>query len=102
MKKLVLAAAALTAFVYFLSCGKTTQGYIACSNAPVTNDSAALLSFARSNNITPTKDSSGLYYQIIDSGSGGRPFPASKVVVNYVGKFLTGKIFDSTGKQEQY
>jgi FKBP-type peptidyl-prolyl cis-trans isomerase FkpA len=102
MKKLILAFVAITAFMYFMSCGKSTQGYVSCTNMPVTSDSAAFLYFARSNNITAYKDVSGLYYQIIDTGSGGSPVGTSKIVVSYVGKFLTGNAFDSSGKQAQF
>lgn len=47
-------------------------------------------------NINATKHSSGLYYQIIRSGSGPRPTLASNVTVRYKGYLTSGNVFDQT------
>lgn len=39
---------------------------------------------------------SGLQYQVITAGSGQKPGPTDTVLVNYVGKLLNGKQFDSS------
>jgi len=39
---------------------------------------------------------SGLQYMVLRQGSGERPNPSSKVRVNYEGKLLDGKVFDSS------
>jgi FKBP-type peptidyl-prolyl cis-trans isomerase FklB len=39
---------------------------------------------------------SGLQYKIIKAGSGAKPGPDDKVTVNYEGKLLNGKVFDSS------
>ena len=96
MKKILLAVTLVGAFIYFISCGKTTPGYVSCTNAPVDNDSSALLTFARANMITPVRDTSGLYYQIITQGTGTTPDSNSRVYVTYTGTFMDGAIFDST------
>ena len=44
---------------------------------------------------------SGLQYKIIKKGTGPMPKPTDKVKVNYEGKFIDGKIFDSSAKQGQ-
>ncbi|MEO1023392.1 MAG: FKBP-type peptidyl-prolyl cis-trans isomerase [Bacteroidota bacterium] len=41
---------------------------------------------------------SGLQYKIIREGSGGSPKAEDKVRVNYEGRFLDGKVFDSSYK----
>lgn len=47
-------------------------------------------------NMTRTADS--LYYQIIQPGNGPTPAAGDTVVVNYVGRFLNGKVFDTSIK----
>jgi FKBP-type peptidyl-prolyl cis-trans isomerase FkpA len=41
-----------------------------------------------------TAHSSGLFYEIIDPGSGGMPTPNSKIFITYQGKLLDGTMFD--------
>ena len=43
---------------------------------------------------------SGLYYVITKPGTGSAPAPGDTVVVNYVGKFFNGKVFDTDIKAE--
>jgi FKBP-type peptidyl-prolyl cis-trans isomerase FkpA len=83
---------------YFISCNKSpaVAGYSACTDVPVASDSNALLAFAKSDTITPVKDTSGLYYQIINQGTGISPSDTSTVFVTYTGKLMNGTIFDST------
>lgn len=47
-------------------------------------------------NLTQTADS--LYYQITQPGSGPLPVAGDTVVVNYVGRFLNDKVFDTSIK----
>ncbi len=42
---------------------------------------------------------SGIYYQILKEGEGGHPEKQHFIEVNYRGKFLDGKIFDSNDKK---
>lgn len=39
---------------------------------------------------------SGLQYQVINSGNGAMPVSGDTVVINYTGKFIDGKVFDSS------
>ncbi|HEX6916103.1 MAG TPA: FKBP-type peptidyl-prolyl cis-trans isomerase [Chitinophagaceae bacterium] len=55
-----------------------------------------MLAFASTNGITATKHQSGLYYQILNPGSGVTPTLSSKVYVTYVGKHMDGTVFDQT------
>jgi FKBP-type peptidyl-prolyl cis-trans isomerase FkpA len=84
-------------FIVAASCGKASNsGGSPCSNIAPAADSSALLTFARSNGITPVKDTTGLYYQIITQGSGATPNGNSLLFVTYTGKRMDGVIFDST------
>ncbi|MBS1668102.1 MAG: FKBP-type peptidyl-prolyl cis-trans isomerase [Bacteroidetes bacterium] len=97
MKKILIAVTLLSCSIYFISCSKSsTPGYFSCTGTSAADDSTVLLAFAKSNNITPTADSSWLYYQIISQGTGTIPSAKSKITVNYVGKFMNGTNFDST------
>ncbi|MHB1923049.1 MAG: FKBP-type peptidyl-prolyl cis-trans isomerase [Chitinophagaceae bacterium] len=44
---------------------------------------------------------SGLQYQVLTEGTGPKPGPNDKVQVNYEGKLLNGKIFDSSIQRGQ-
>jgi FKBP-type peptidyl-prolyl cis-trans isomerase FkpA len=94
MKKLLLfVLSGIVVFSYF-SCGKNSPDNPACTNNPVAADSAALIKFS-GDSIPLTKDSTGLYYHIIDSGSDLKPVFSSNITVNYVGRLMTNVVFDS-------
>ena len=44
---------------------------------------------------------SGMQYRVIKEGTGATPSPTSSVTVNYEGKFIDGKIFDSSYERNQ-
>ena len=52
------------------------------------------------NNLKVTTTATGLNYVITTPGTGAKPTPGDTVVVNYTGKFLNGKVFDSSVKEE--
>lgn len=58
-------------------------------------DDRKLQEYFTANNITPQKTASGLYYVIDKAGSGPTPQRGEIVTVNYTGKTLDGKTFDS-------
>src|SRR5476649_606301 len=58
-------------------------------------DDAAIQAYIKTNNITATKDPSGIYYQVVTPGTGGYPTANSLVTMNYSGKLLNGTVFDS-------
>ncbi len=47
------------------------------------------------------KTASGMYYQVITSGTGATPVDGDQVTVHYTGKFSDGKEFDSSIKRGQ-
>jgi len=98
MKNFVLALIGIGLFFFIGSCAKSAEpGYITCTGPKPAQDSTALLAYASANGITPTLDTTGLYYEIIDSGAGVRPTLNSKIFVTFVGKLMTGFTFDSVG-----
>jgi len=69
----------------------------ACSKSSV-SEPDQMLAFAKKNNINYTKDPSGLWYEIINPGTGTKPRATSTVSASYIGTFMNEKIFDSTSK----
>jgi FKBP-type peptidyl-prolyl cis-trans isomerase FkpA len=59
----------------------------------------AVEKYLADNRITAKPTASGLYYIETVKGKGGHPAPTDIVKVNYTGKFLDGKVFDSSEGQ---
>ena len=94
--KTFLAFLLIGTIVLAISCAKTQSGNnTTCTNLDPSADSAALLKFAAANSFTPSKDLTGLYYQIVDSGTGAAPNLNSQIFVTYIGALMNGNIFDS-------
>ncbi|MDP9040599.1 MAG: FKBP-type peptidyl-prolyl cis-trans isomerase [Bacteroidota bacterium] len=94
MKKLFFIVVA-SSLICFFGCGKQVSDNVGCTNRPVFSDSSMLLKYAADSSIHATMDSTGLFYQIIDSGNTKKPVFSSTIVVNYVGRFMSGTLFDS-------
>ncbi|TKC13211.1 peptidylprolyl isomerase [Pedobacter polaris] len=59
-------------------------------------DDALILDFIAKNSIVAVKHSSGLYYQILNPGTGNEVTTSNTVTVNYQGKLLDGSEFDKS------
>ena len=94
MKKLLFVFV-FAGLISFFGCGKTVPDNPACTSKPVSADSAKLLKYAADSSIAVTRDSTGMYYQIIDSGNNNKPIFSSNMYVNYTGRLMNGAIFDS-------
>ena len=70
---------------------------IGCSKSSV-SEFDQMTSFAKKNNINYTIDPSGLWYEIINPGTGTKPRLTSTVSAAYIGTFMNERIFDSTSK----
>ena len=79
--------------VFFSGCAKKEMG---CTSVSPQAEETQITAYASANGITAVKHSSGLYYQVIEGGTGTRPTVDSTVEVSYVGKLLNGKIFDQS------
>lgn len=63
-------------------------------------DDALIVKFISDNKLTAIKHSSGVYYQILSSGSGTKTYTAStQVTAKYTGRLLDGTVFDQTTSQ---
>jgi FKBP-type peptidyl-prolyl cis-trans isomerase FkpA len=60
----------------------------------VAENDAKMQSYINANGITATKHASGMYYQIIEPGSGATPTINSTVKANYTGKYTNNTSFD--------
>lgn len=58
-------------------------------------DDQTIQEYLSKNNITAQKTASGIYYVISKPGSGATPQAGKTVKVNYTGKTMDGKVFDS-------
>lgn len=72
-------------------CVKNTA---ACTPNSPASEAPQIQAFATSNNINAVAHSSGLYYEIIDPGTGITPTINSKIVITYTGELLNGTVFD--------
>lgn len=75
-------------------CNKSS-GSTTCKATTPAEDDAAMQTFMTANGITGTKDASGMYYQVINEGTGNKPTLYSRVTVNYTGSLTNGTVFDS-------
>ncbi|MEP6514426.1 MAG: FKBP-type peptidyl-prolyl cis-trans isomerase [Parafilimonas sp.] len=66
-----------------------------CMPASPASEAPQLTDFCNTNGIAYTKDSNGIFYQIIDPGSGITPSLESEISVTYTSSFLNDYILDS-------
>lgn len=62
-------------------------------------DDEIINNYLTENNIDAVKHSSGLYYLIIEEGTGGHPDVNSKVYVKYKGYYTNDQVFTDTGSE---
>ncbi|MBK6826084.1 MAG: FKBP-type peptidyl-prolyl cis-trans isomerase [Chitinophagaceae bacterium] len=91
MRKILSLFTVISVAIALSGCVKNTS----CKAKTVDSEDAEMLSYASSIGMTPTRHSSGMYYQILNQGSGPAPTYSSVLYVRYTGKLLNGSIFDS-------
>lgn len=74
-------------------------GYNDTSVVAPANEVTMVEDYLSANSITATKHASGMYYQVVNAGSGGTPHLCSQVKVAYVGKLTNGTIFDQSSSR---
>ncbi len=72
-------------------CSKQDRG---CTTVEPKAEEPQILAYAKADSIQVTKHSSGIYYQIINPGTGAALSQNSNVSVTYKGELLNGTIFD--------
>ncbi|WP_421938234.1 FKBP-type peptidyl-prolyl cis-trans isomerase [Pedobacter sp.] len=81
----------------FAACKKSTNVDEYDPTPQFKADTAAIRTFITTNNIPALKDSYGIFYQIIEPGTGSVTYnAATKVTTSYEGKLLNGTKFDSS------
>ena len=78
----------------FTACKK--QHADSCAPATPADESASIVAFCTANGINYTTDSNGIYYQIIDPGSGSRATTDSVITVTYSTSLLNGQLIDTS------
>lgn len=92
MKKTSTALLMMTMAMSMLyGCTKSSTG---CKVQDPSVEEAAIQAFITAKGITATKHSRGLYYQITNAGSAGRPQNSSVIYCTYKGTLLDGTVFD--------
>lgn len=76
----------------FLGCVKSNLGSQACTDVSPASEEAQIIAYCNANVITYTKDSSGIFYQIINSGTDPKPTSSSKVSFIFTAKFLNNAL----------
>lgn len=95
MKKILLLLALFT--VLFSACKKSDSSTSTVDPAVQAKaDDDKIQAYLKANpSITATKDPSGLYYQILNPGTGVNPTTKSTITVAYTGKYLDGTVFQT-------
>ena len=80
-----------------LICIVCAMGLFACQKnqtvAQAQVDDAKIQQYLKTNNITMTKDPTGIYYKIVTPGTGAYPVATDTVKVSYSGSYLNGQNF---------
>lgn len=76
---------------------KKIQAYVkSISDAVKAAEPGKIKKYINDNKLTVSATASGLNYIITTPGDNVKPAPGDTVVANYVGKFLNGKVFDTS------
>lgn len=75
----------------FSGCAKEEKG---CTPVDPQVEETQIINYAIANGMTVVKHPSGMFYQIIDAGTGLSPTTNATIKAIYTGKLLNGTIFD--------
>ncbi|WP_290713819.1 FKBP-type peptidyl-prolyl cis-trans isomerase [Flavihumibacter sp. CACIAM 22H1] len=75
-------------------CNKSNTN-TSCTVVQPADEEQAILTYNAAKGITGIKDESGLYYEIIEPGTGGTPNLNSLIEIKYRGELTNGTVFDS-------
>jgi FKBP-type peptidyl-prolyl cis-trans isomerase FkpA len=79
--------------MFSIGCSKSDQ------EAPLPDEDAIIKNYLSSTNTDAIRDKSGVYYKIIEPGSGDPVVYTSTVTVNYKGSLLNGPQFDDVSNK---
>ncbi len=92
VKKTVLFLCVLQFALLGTQCNKKSEE---CKPVQPAQEEATILDFIQANNMNAIKHESGLYYEIVEPGSGSSPNLNSAIYIKYKGTLLNGTVFDS-------
>lgn len=82
--------------VIVLALSGCTKSESPCSTAlTAAEEDAKMQEYIKANSLTMSKHPNGLYYQVIEPGTGATPTKNSTVKATYTGKFTNNKNFDA-------
>lgn len=85
---------------YFLTALVSLTLFISCKKDPnvdyVAKNEQDIQAYIDKNNLNATRSDSGLYYVILNEGTGAKPTANSNVTVAYKGYFINGTVFDQS------
>lgn len=99
MKRTVVILVLSAITIVFPRCLKEAES---CTPRTPQSEESAIQNYATNNGITAVKHSSGLYYQILNEGTGARPTINSMVGITYVGKTTNNVTFDQSATQKDW
>lgn len=67
-----------------------------CPEDQLAKDIETIENYLEENNLTAERHATDLFYIIEEEGTGDLPENGQQVAVNYVGRFLDGKVFDTS------
>lgn len=76
-------------------CGKTSSN-TTCTNISPASEETTITAYCSANGITAVKDTSGLFYQIVNPGTPPMPDINDTVSVTFTGKYLNGTVFSQS------
>src|SRR4051812_37500525 len=86
----------LSAFVLILCCTGCVKHETGCTPVEPQTEEPQILAYAAKDTIHITKHTSGIYYEVINPGSGAAVTTSSKVSVTYTGRLLNETKFDES------
>ncbi len=75
--------------------GSCIKGDESCFPKTVASETAAMQALATSQGMTFSTHSTGILYEVTNSGTGITPSLSSKIFIRYTGKLADGTVFDS-------
>lgn len=91
-----LAIITLFTLTFFHSCKKDECNANSPTQVASAAETSTLQNYLNTNGISATQHTSGMFYKILNEGSGGSPNLCSNVSVQYTGKLLDGTQFDAS------
>ena len=84
-----------------LNLGSLYQYYTTNPKLQYQIDENLIIDYCASNNISPVRSPSGLYYSILEEGRGALLDESKKITAHYIGTLLDGTEFDNSYKRNK-